>query len=1806
MDDFIGVNLRREDPTHLLEPIGFVREYHAWGIDEDNAITPVPFAYPNNANKFSPGFGGQSHTQFPFFYAQLNQNLKPSGGTLNKKPICATINYTLPAISGFGYDPSNLDRSYAFSEMKPVWPQGSSPIIPAHYQWFADYVTQFSNHFVGPGITAIHDKALDTDPINPLNPIVPIGYVELWNETDKNASWYPKSGLSNMDPRIGFTPQEYAAITSATFDGHQGAITGTKPGSAGTYTLGVNQFTNQKFVMAGLSDIADDFSTYLTNFVTHYNTMRGTTNQFPFKVINFHHYCDNNWRGLGTIGVSPESDNFTEPMPTNSLNKRFKQRLKEVKTQFIGPGTICPTADCEIWMSEFGWDTNLGSDQRAPAIGGNDQEEVQGQWLVRGYMEIAAAGWDRAMQFCIRDEDSRPSSTRFQASGILRDRYHNHAPKKSYYYISTMKEALNNMKFQQEFSSNINATGSTASDVRIMRYVKSGVATPSGANNGDFVIALWLPSSTASTLATSFNLTTTLGLPVNTANAVLIRSDPRDMNGIITTLTVTGPASAPTITIPANTISERPIYIQIGSMAVDAATPTLAITSQALSCNSVRLSWNPPPGTFQTYRVYYYEKSDSEEGGTNPVFDPSNRDWKMYTFNYPAQVVVNGSPTEVKSVIVSGLTKMEDEYHFYVEGITSTGLVTKTTLHDIKTLACEGGTINSASFTFSPNSTPNPANGQNAFSLAEVEQCYPQNTRFIDPQNQLKPFNYAPAAALPADITVNLGGTFNIESLSIFDVNNAGYLSVEYSTNGTTFLPFKTLVETYFYEWWTHVPVPMGALGVTTLRIKKLGLADYGRIVVHGKLASATYTAADCCPQIATTNRKVFGTPGANAGTPSTSVSNLSSQYPGQIGAITTPEIVVHGTLNMDLPNSMGFSGTKFLMMTGSKIVVPTGKSLALLNSSLRGCTHLWDQITLNGTAYANLDNTKIRDARVGLQLISSTTSVPVFYISNSRIERCYRGISSSAAALTTKPGPQVRFLGYGSVIDGTDDDLKPHWDATLDPFFNKRAYHGVLADNLNSINIGYTTVETAPTTIKNLHRGLDSYSSVVNINYTAFQNMTQPRTFPDPLAIQATSTTLTMLGGQGTVVLPEKDRNTFDNVTRAVVGTSTGFDIRNVKTSALFTAVDITNASPKTGGNKLLNWNVPVTTGATFKITSNTTNGVEIANNVLRANGNGDAIYVGVITGTSTDPVNIHHNTIEMRATTGNNAAIRVIGASNPKVEDNPSLYYFYGTLPPSTTNTTYGIYTANTTGAQINRNKVHGSAFVLPGPIWDWNLNSYNRIGLFVQNSSGWTIGCNTIDEVKRGMLFEGTGSSSINGLYNNELRKMPIGLELINNGMIGNQTDRWTKWTFLPNYDPMQFPGSGAAKHWSALQADWVLSRLIVPSATTGPNAAYSPQTSVSPVASNNNNNGWVFRTSTATPPATCAPAVIGTSGDRGGNEYAEKIRAALEPEGTYAQWVLGKIDHQSLGEVSVWQMQKAIYHALYTDAGSDYANLPHYAQFLDEQRHSAIGMLHAVATGIGNDLDWSAEYESERKLLSAELEAQNQRIAEANTQLGQVSIFERANYIQRNPNLFMMADIHGEMLQLDAEMQKRAKENAHTLELINSSIPVENGFAALEQEVNEIFLRTAGVGSYHFDQTDLQRLEKIASKCPAIDGDAVVKARVLYSYTDAASPARWSDDCQVEIKGKPAEERKVEPPLAYSLRTVPNPTTGDFWYTTDAPIGTEWVLTDMLGRIIKHGEVTSPYWVRVEDTQLDKGLYLLTMRTATPVTTKIIRH
>ncbi|MBI1373547.1 MAG: hypothetical protein GC159_12530 [Phycisphaera sp.] len=420
MDVFIGLNGFNDDPVDKLAAGGQVREYHSWIWDEGNESKGSP-GYPNSQFAWSPSWvrGKGWAWDFDAFYRKLHD-----AGVL-----------AAPVMQGSPPWMKNHDAKRI--QEKPVDGK-EDPTDPKSYIEHADYLFQFVARYGG---RKVDDALLKLEPGQPrVSGLGLVGLVEGWNEPDR--TW---GGRAEH-----FTPIELAAMCSADYDGHRGAL---------GKTVGVkNADPDTLYVLPGLA-FAD--LRYLRAMKYWADVYRG--GDFPADVINVHHYCNDadGQAGKATIGVSPEANDL-------------KGRMRRIAAwrDVNAPGR-------ELWLSEFGYDTNPGSIFRAPAIGPNDAEEVQGQWLVRSYLELAAAGVDRAQMFMLRDPNAA-SPDKFASSGLTSEKKTGHKPKKSWYFVIATRRCLTGARFDAEVD-----TG--RDDVRVYRFVA----------DDRVVYAVWRPTSDA-------------------------------------------------------------------------------------------------------------------------------------------------------------------------------------------------------------------------------------------------------------------------------------------------------------------------------------------------------------------------------------------------------------------------------------------------------------------------------------------------------------------------------------------------------------------------------------------------------------------------------------------------------------------------------------------------------------------------------------------------------------------------------------------------------------------------------------------------------------------------------------------------------------------------------------------------------------------------------------------------------------------------------------------------------------------------------------------------------------------------------------------------------------------------------------------------------------------------------------------------------------------------------------------------------------------------------------------------------------
>ena len=139
------------------------------------------------------------------------------------------------------------------------------------------------------------------------------------------------------------------------------------------------------------------------------------------------------------------------------------------------------TPDVQLWVTEYGYDSNSGSPYGAPTIGPYDSEQVQGMWILRSILSFAAAKVQRAHQFMWVDINSSPNDNgAYGTSGLVTDKYQ---PKKSYYYFVCMYRTLKDYYFVKRDCTLNNG------NVCVQQFISMD-----GTSNGYVV---WAPTSTA-------------------------------------------------------------------------------------------------------------------------------------------------------------------------------------------------------------------------------------------------------------------------------------------------------------------------------------------------------------------------------------------------------------------------------------------------------------------------------------------------------------------------------------------------------------------------------------------------------------------------------------------------------------------------------------------------------------------------------------------------------------------------------------------------------------------------------------------------------------------------------------------------------------------------------------------------------------------------------------------------------------------------------------------------------------------------------------------------------------------------------------------------------------------------------------------------------------------------------------------------------------------------------------------------------------------------------------------------------------
>lgn len=338
------------------------------------------------------------------------------------------------------------------SDFKPVKP-GADTFNPLSYELTSQLLFQLGARY---GSKVVSENLLDIDSTirwtnDPANikksGLNLLTHVEILNEPDR--TWIGLEGW--------YHPYELAAMLSAAADGHEGKM-GPK---AGLKTAD----PNLKLVMGGLTNLSLDYAKAMISWWEYYRIDKKP----PIDVFNFHYYANSvgfQSSDPSVVAVAPETDNMYG-------------KMWPIK-KYIG--SLFP--DKQVWITEFGYDSNTRSPQRAYPVGTMSQLEVQAIWNIRSYLELMASGIDAAFLFMMFDEGTEEL---WGASGVLEKFDNKLAKKPVWYYISLLNSKLKGFKF---------AGNKSTTTIKRYKFTKGT----------QIIYVVWLPTSKdAKTVDTFFN-----------------------------------------------------------------------------------------------------------------------------------------------------------------------------------------------------------------------------------------------------------------------------------------------------------------------------------------------------------------------------------------------------------------------------------------------------------------------------------------------------------------------------------------------------------------------------------------------------------------------------------------------------------------------------------------------------------------------------------------------------------------------------------------------------------------------------------------------------------------------------------------------------------------------------------------------------------------------------------------------------------------------------------------------------------------------------------------------------------------------------------------------------------------------------------------------------------------------------------------------------------------------------------------------------------------------------------------------------
>lgn len=414
MHDFIGVNVYGPTPPEVRDVAGTQRKY----TNQSYIDHISPAGTPIDSVKFNYTTVHESHGSYEYYYFPDSK----TGGQ-------AVEQWDNGYGGGFNqYDTSNIVLFWS-TQGKPQYAVDSggdwhkSIDLDLHPGATGDSAQDYDRMSrMAWTIGAVYGKnAYPIDSVqknqdgtnDSITGVGTMHYIEAGNEN--NGTWLTGSSY--------YTPEQAVAYHSAYYDGDEGKLgsrMGIKTADSSIKVLFWGDANLHIQYLKGMS-----YWAYYTR----------DDHKLPFDIYNVHHYFSDN------IAISPETWN-------GGCRIFFKGVVDSAHL-------FCP--NCQVWLSEWGYDRNRQSTLGVPIIDGKDSAQIQADWEARAWFELSFSGLDRAQVFQIqndpltKDYDSVGVS-KFNTTGLTSGHQDpatyefNYYAYPVYYFQHTVWKALGNYK----------------------------------------------------------------------------------------------------------------------------------------------------------------------------------------------------------------------------------------------------------------------------------------------------------------------------------------------------------------------------------------------------------------------------------------------------------------------------------------------------------------------------------------------------------------------------------------------------------------------------------------------------------------------------------------------------------------------------------------------------------------------------------------------------------------------------------------------------------------------------------------------------------------------------------------------------------------------------------------------------------------------------------------------------------------------------------------------------------------------------------------------------------------------------------------------------------------------------------------------------------------------------------------------------------------------------------------------------------------------------------------------------------------